>query len=271
MADKRISELTAVVAPLGTDEFPCNQAGVTKKETRTQITATVTANLASHMAAIPATHANKSILYALLQDMPQYSVLGRAGAGTGVPGAIVPPLWNTVLAATAGSTQFTSVTNAMMAAETLTVGSMANGTEVVTIPYIVYNLTDDVMTYTLPDNHDCRAYGHLRVPADYVSGGTVTWLGYSAGAGNVYRAMNVYGGAVGEAYNTHSTLTGAGVVAIGGGAVWETIASSNISAWLAVGDNIRVEMVRDAADPLDTVGSSVHPMAYFTYTANHGG
>lgn len=50
MADTKISALPAVAAPAGADEFACNQAGVTKKETKTQITAATDASLTAHIA-----------------------------------------------------------------------------------------------------------------------------------------------------------------------------------------------------------------------------
>ena len=54
MADTKISNLPAVVAPVGTDEFACNQAGTTKKETKTQITAATDAALAADVANLAA-------------------------------------------------------------------------------------------------------------------------------------------------------------------------------------------------------------------------
>jgi len=54
MADTKISALPAVVAPVGTDEFACHQAGVTKKETKTQITAATDAALAADVANLAA-------------------------------------------------------------------------------------------------------------------------------------------------------------------------------------------------------------------------
>lgn len=54
MADTKISALPAVVAPVGTDEFACHQGGVTKKETKTQITAATDAALAADVANLAA-------------------------------------------------------------------------------------------------------------------------------------------------------------------------------------------------------------------------
>jgi hypothetical protein len=264
MADKRISELTAVVAPLGTDEFPCNQAGVTKKETRTQITATVTASLASHMAAIPATHANKSITYALIQDMAQYSVLGRAGAGAGVPGAISPAAFNTVLQCTAvGGTFWGPATVAMM----------TDGTEIITVPITVFAGGSAVESMDTGDS--AHAIGRFQCPADYVSGGTVVWMGHCVGPGNIYRYMIVAGAATGEAATTHTTAVAWAAVPMTAGDKWTVVASANISAWLAAGDSVESFVYRNGADALDTlpVGAAgqVWGYCYFTYTANHGG
>jgi len=50
MADTKISALPAVAVPAVGDEFACNQAGVTKKETKAQITAVTDAALAAHIA-----------------------------------------------------------------------------------------------------------------------------------------------------------------------------------------------------------------------------
>ena len=50
MADTKISALPAVAAELDADEFACNQAGVTKKETRAQIVSTITAAHNAHVA-----------------------------------------------------------------------------------------------------------------------------------------------------------------------------------------------------------------------------
>ena len=50
MADTKISALPAVAIPAVGDEFACNQAGVTKKETKAQITAVTDANLTAHIA-----------------------------------------------------------------------------------------------------------------------------------------------------------------------------------------------------------------------------
>ena len=54
MADTKISNLPAVAAPAGGDEFACNQGGTTKKETKTQITAATDAALAADVAALAA-------------------------------------------------------------------------------------------------------------------------------------------------------------------------------------------------------------------------
>jgi hypothetical protein len=171
-------------------------------------------------------------------------------------------LWNTVLAATAGSTQFTSVTNAMM----------TDGTEVVSIPWIggadyttpVYSppawadMTDTAMIYA------------LRCPTDYVSGGTVVVMAYCANAGNCYRRVYIDAGATGEVFNTHSVVVAFGVAAMLAGK-WTAIASVNISAWVAAGDNISITVERDATDAADTLGEMMAGYCYFTYTANHGG
>jgi hypothetical protein len=52
---------------------------------------------------------------------------------------------------------------------------------------------------------------------------------------------------------------------------WIEIASVDISAWLAAGDNVYLSPERDATNVLDTIGAEVWAYCYFTYTANHGG
>ena len=64
MADTKISALPAVVAPAVGDEFACNQAGVTKKETKAQITAATDANLTAHIAVTAAGVHGSSVLTA---------------------------------------------------------------------------------------------------------------------------------------------------------------------------------------------------------------
>jgi len=56
MADTKVSALTAVVTPAGTDEFPVNQAATSKKMTLTQIEAFI-APLVTSSGAAPATGA----------------------------------------------------------------------------------------------------------------------------------------------------------------------------------------------------------------------
>lgn len=264
MADKRISELTAVVAPLGTDEFPCEQGGVAKKETRTQITATVTANLASHMAAIPATHANNSISDALIRASNPRSVIGRSANSAGNVADIIG-LDNQVLAVQ-------SATHTLIF-QSVSVAMMTDGTEIVTIPTYCYQYggAGDDWRYALRDAEENAMVGRFRIPADYVSDGTVYVVGWPYRSGNANLTQcTVYGGAGGELWTTHNTAGGASVVACVNSR-WTQLYAVNIGAWASAGDNIEMLLVRDATVVADTIDDTLEVYAYFTYTANHGG
>jgi len=368
MPDNPISGLTAVVAPSDTDEIAVNQAGVTKKETRGQVVSTVTNALAAHMRAIPATHANKSIQYAMFQDMPQYSVFGRAGVGAGVPGAISPAAFNTVLACAAGGTAFQAVQYAMfqdmpqysvhgragagvgvsgaispagfdtvlactaargtafgkvveawldaavqaqlvtngdthdhvggdgasipeaglaaaVQAQLVTngdthdhvggdgaalgVANLANGTEVITVPHTLYSGGVGV-AFDMAAGVQTSGVAVFRCPQDYVSGGSVVFVGFALNTGNAYCTMSVHMGATGEAYNTHTTAVAPAAIPVVNG-IWEQLVIVPIDAWLSAGDNVECPFRRDGNDPLDTLAAGLTPMIYFIYTANHGG
>lgn len=91
MADTKVSALTAVTTPSGTDEFPVNQGGTSKKVTLSQIRSsyptlptvvsvgTPFSSTAVPTATLPGTHAANDILLLLLQSSNDSAVTPPAG------------------------------------------------------------------------------------------------------------------------------------------------------------------------------------------------
>lgn len=91
MADTKISALTAVTTPAGTDEFPVNQGGTSKKETLAQIRQSlptvptvVSVGTEFHStgvptATLPGTHAANDILLLALQSSNESNIAAPAG------------------------------------------------------------------------------------------------------------------------------------------------------------------------------------------------
>lgn len=114
MADTKISALPAVAAPAVGDEFACNQAGVTKKETKAQITAATDAIHTAHVGAAVLDHPNDSVTDAKLRNSAARSVIGRAAAAGGDPADIVAGADNRLLGRTGGTLAFQQATGGML-------------------------------------------------------------------------------------------------------------------------------------------------------------
>lgn len=113
-----------------------------------------------------------------------------------------------------------------------------------------------------------NVYATFICPQDYASGLTVTPLWFSYGAsGNIYYKTNVYWAAVGETYDTHSSL--GAYAALAGLALQWQIGTAMAVASPGAGDIITIHFYRDATDPLDTYTNVLYFLGFIiSYTAD---
>lgn len=122
--------------------------------------------------------------------------------------------------------------------------------------------------WLLPDLNDCRVYGAFTCPSDFASGMTINAIFESGNAGNARVALDVWYGADGEAYNTHTAAIAA---------TDETLVA-NINddfttplslANMAAGDIVLCQFQRDGAHANDTIGGIVMFVGFLvSYTAD---
>ncbi len=119
-------------------------------------------------------------------------------------------------------------------------------------------LGDSVQTYT---------YGTFYVPSDYVSSMTIYAVVYNVGSGNMYCANTAEQGAVGEAYDTHTTSSSTSAVAVTANQ-WANIKALTMSS-IASGDYVVLTFYRNAADGADTVNTNAYFAGWLvSYTAD---
>ncbi len=136
-------------------------------------------------------------------------------------------------------------------------GYQAGGTALQTGP-LGHTLLDAVKSY---------ANGNFYVPADYVSDMTIKTVIVSAAAGNIYCAQYANQGAVGEAYDTHTSSFALAAVSVGS-LVYAEIASISVST-VAAGDYVALTFYREADNPLDTTGQDIYLAGWLvSYTAD---
>jgi hypothetical protein len=119
------------------------------------------------------------------------------------------------------------------------------------------------------DGESTHLCGRFNVPKDFASDLTITPIIVTGMlTGDVRFSSVVYGGKVGEDYNTHSYLTGEATVTVPSAGIQQSLSPISL-AWAEADDLIAIDSSRDGADPLDTVSESVFLIGWMvTYTAD---
>jgi len=164
------------------------------------------------------------------------------------------------LAVTTAKLDDVSVATGKIADEAVTAAKIANRTRKVFVPF---DQSWESGAYGSPfgsmhgllmtDGVTTSAYGHWRVPEDFVSGLTIKAVLGASSSGNIYGSTLFTYGGVGEVYNTHTAQITSSAVAVTVNRIMEiyetTLAAANI------GDTISLEFNRDGGNVLDTLSS----------------
>ena len=153
--------------------------------------------------------------------------------------------------------------------------SIANRTRTLFVPAVgCYNATDASQQncegpgWNMADTKECRAFGFLYCPSDYVSSMTVNGIMDPRGTGNAYVQMDVGYGALGEAWNNHTDSQGPTAEAVTN-QQRDRMTTATSLANLAAGDYINLKFTRFGDNVLDTVGAIVYFVGFLvSYTAD---
>jgi hypothetical protein len=146
---------------------------------------------------------------------------------------------------------------------------IANRTRTIYVPASPedHTITHDGRGFAMADAVDTEIFGTFHVPADYVSDMTVEAVVYPFASANIYCSHEVYYGAVGESYSTHSAASAVSAVAVTN-AIYNEIKSLAL-ANASIGDYAVVVFTRVATDPLDTINDTVYIRGFIvSYTAD---
>ncbi len=154
----------------------------------------------------------------------------------------------------------------LLAAESITATEIANRTRKFFVP--CGTGADTTTPADLPSNNDygvrtpdakaSLARGFFIVPSNFVSGMTVTLVAVPQNTGDVYVRSIVTYGACGESVTANSDQEAFAAIAISAGLPlpWNCI-QENAMSTAAVGDLVKIQFDRAAADVLDTIGGYV--------------
>lgn len=118
------------------------------------------------------------------------------------------------------------------------------------------------------DAKDTHAYSSIKVPEDYVSGGSIYAVIVPKGTGNIVYTIGRHAAADGEAYNTHSRGTAGTIEAVTTDEI-EILDDPVDAQSIAAGDFIGIRLVRDGDNASDTVDAAVYCLGFiFVYTAD---
>jgi len=167
----------------------------------------------------------------------------------------------------------TEIIAAMIQDSTITPAKLANRSRTFLVqPFRKTNIVGDQALFAGVIQADAvatTAYGWFKVPDDFSSGMSVAaiLIHETTGSKNAYVIMNVYYGAVAEAWDTHQHSGSYAAIAITH-KLHNSICSTNLTN-VAVGDIVHIEFDRDASNALDTVNGVTYLVGFLvTYTAD---
>ena len=160
------------------------------------------------------------------------------------------------------------ITTAKIAASAVTAAKIADRTRTIFVPAFSSAGDFDALGVSLADGADTATnYGHLSVPADFVSGMSYIPVVYPFGTGTLRWATTAYYGANGQVYSTHNNTTGTLDTAVTISQFKELDSVSLAS--IAAGDYIVFQFTRFGAHGNDTVGAAVSLKGFVvSYTAD---